>query len=274
MTIMALNPLPPWSAAQVFQWDGRLINSNEPHQHMTFKVMAGKSAPIPTGGGANITGIDRARRKQFTYATGYNAASMDVPICFDATVSYGLYGWTPAELVLNIQKLNWMWGRGKLYANGTHPAQGDPPIVQVSSGDGKTSTNLIPPDYQSDSASDLRWLISNIAWDTNPIIGPGGDVRQWYATVSLIEYVAVPGAPASPRNRQILRGNGAEVRTITTTAAKDTIAKICFASGLTNSTDWALVLVFNTRLKIRSWNARLKPGTLIQIPAGLRTGSS
>jgi hypothetical protein len=268
---MALNPLPPWTPQQVLQFDGQLDNSTEPHQQESFRVLAGTSAPVPTDGWANIIGIDRARRKQFTYATGYNAASMDVPIRFDATISYAPYGWTPKEIVKNIQKLNWMAGRGKLYANGTHPSQGDPPIVQVSSFNGKDVTNLIPPDFQSDSASDLRWLISGLAFDSNPIIGHDGDAHQWDVVVSLIEYVAVPGAPSSPRERQVSRGTGVQIRTITSTAAKNTIAKICSENGLTTSAGWANVLLYNsTRLKIRSWNQVLRAGTVIEIPSGLK----
>jgi hypothetical protein len=263
---------PPWTPQQQYKFTGTLNDAGEPHQKLSFYVLAGVGAPTPTGGWAKINTIDRARRKGFTMPIGYDPAAMDVPVRFEATVDYGAFGWTPAQLEHDIQVLEWMAGRGKLYANGTHPAQGDPPIVQVSSfqADSQSSTNLIPPNFHSDGANDLRWLISNLQYDSGAIRGPLGDRHRQDITVSLVEYVAVPGAPTSPKQRQQGRGNVTGFKTYTTNAAVNTIAMLCLQHGIDKTSLWQQVVTFNQkRLKVRSYNQALKPGTKVHIPSAV-----
>lgn len=273
---------PPWSPQQQYQFTGILNDPDESKQQLGFFVLAGASGAVPTGGWTQISIINRPRRKSFTMPTGYDALSMDVPIRFESTVSYGPFVpgtpqvpggqgpyWTPAQLEQSIQVLEWMAGRGKLYANGTHPAQGDPPIVQVGSyaAGSQVSTNLIPPNFHSDQADDLRWLVSNLQYDTSPIRGPDGDRTQQDVTVSLTEYVAVPGAPTSPRQRQQGRGNVSGFKSYKSTSAHNTIAKICIAHGLNKASAWRHVVAFNqSRLHVRGYNVPLKLNTTVQIP--------
>lgn len=268
---MPVDFAPPWSPQQTYTWTGFLNDPDEPHQTLSFTCLAGVGAPVPTGGGAKINTLDRMRRKGYTMPVGYDPAAMDVPIRFEATVNYGRFGWTPRQITRNIQILEWMRGRGKLYANGTHPAQGDPPIVQVSSfrADGMVS-NLIPPDYHSDGAHDLRWLISNVSYGTDSITGRLGDRLRQDAIVSLIEYVAVPGAPTSPHQRQKGRGRFTGFKTYRTTSAHDTIAKLCLFHGINKASSWTSVVQFNhKRLHVRSYNQHLRSGTKVEIPNNL-----
>lgn len=267
---------PPWTPQQTYTWTGTLNDPDEPFQQLGFTVLAGAGSPIPTQGWTKINTLDRMRRKGYTMPAGYDPCGMDVPIRFESTVNYGSFGWTPAQLVHNDQVLQWMAGRGKLYANGTHPAAGDPPIVQVSSfrADG-TATNLIPPNFHSDGPNDLRWLISNLQYDSNAIRGRGGDIHRQDVTVSLIEYVAVPGAPTSTRRRQQQRGSSSGFKTYTTSAARNTIAKICIAHGINKASSWSTVVQFNaSRLKVRSYNQALRQGTRVQIPNSVFTGGN
>lgn len=270
---------PPWTPQQIYQWNGVLNDPDEPHQKLAFTCLAGIGAPTVTGGWPKINKLDRMRRKGYTMPMGFDPAEMDVPVRFEATVDYGsgtansrMPGgpgpWSPTQIEKSIQVLEWMGGRGKLYNNGTHPAQGDPPIVQVSSfkSDG-TATNLIPPNYHSDAPNDIRWMVSNIQYGSDAIRGSGGDRHRQDATVSLIEYVAVPGAPTSPRTRQQGRGTSTGFKTHKSTASQNTIAKVCQAQGIKHSSDWTTVVNFNqARLHVRSYNATLTPGTSVQIP--------
>lgn len=270
---------PPWTPQQTYTWTGTLNDPDEPHQTLGFTCLAGTAAPTPTAGGAKIRTLDRMRRKGYTMPTGYDPAAMDVPIRFEATVNYGRWGWTPAQIERNIQILEWMWGFGKLYAHGTHPSQGDPPIVQVASFQSNgQSTNLIPPNFHSDGAHDLRWLIANVQYasdSTGCIRGPLGDRRRQDATVSLIEYVAAPGAPTSPAKRQKARGGSSGFRSYSSTSAQDTIAKLCLFHGINSASNWRAVVEFNqARLHIRSYNAHLQRGTKVHIPNSVFTSGN
>lgn len=275
---------PAWSARQVLKFTGILNDPDEPNHTFSFHVLAGVGAPTPTGGWTQVNTIDRPRNKGYTMAAGYPPASMDVPIRFDATTNWGIFGsgpgggqgpWTPQQIEHNIQVLEWMAGRGKLYQNGTHPARGNPPIVQISSfpaGTTSAASNLIPPNFHSNGTHDLRWMISNLQYDTNPIRGSFGDRTQQDVTVSVIENVAVPGAPKSPRQRQRSRSNTQGFVTFTTTQAHPTIASICLAHGIIKTADWTTVVKFNqSRLKVRSYNHHFNPGVKIQVPKNLFT---
>ena len=262
----------PGSPRQQYKFTGTLNDPDEPHQQLSFYVMAGVGGATPTGGWAQITTIDRPRRLGFTMPTGFAPYSMDIPVRFDATVQYSTGGFSEKQLEINIQMLEWMAGRGKLYANGTHPARGNPPIVQVASypAGSDTATNLIPPNFHSEGANDIRWMISNLQYDPSPIRGYLGDRRQQDVTVSVTQYVAVPGAPSSPRVRQQGRAGTGANTTYTTTSAVDTIQKICVRHGITRAQDWTTVVAFNqSTLKVRSYTKSLKPGTKVLVPASV-----
>ena len=266
---MARLPVPPWTPQQTLQWLGTLNDPSEPVRQRTFTTLAGPGGPVPTGGWAQISNIARPRRISFTEVTGYDPLAMDVPIRFDMTVPYaGL----PDDAEAQIQVLEWMAGRGKLYtkASGDHPAQGDPPIIQVTSYDqGNQPTNLIPPNFQSDGAQDVRWLISNLSYDTNPIRDSTGSRIFQDVTVSLTQYVAAPGAPTSVSERQQQRGNP-KVITVVSKQGMDTIMKMCQANGYKQESQWNIVVWDNlATLKVRSYTQKLKYGTKVQIPANV-----
>lgn len=275
----------PWNIQQCYQFDGYLTDPGEPHQHLSLTVLAGPTGPVPTQGWAKINTIDRAHRKGYTMPVGYDPLGMDVAIRFEAMTAYSPVGtgtptmpggpgpWTPAQLETSIQVLEWMAGRGKLYANGTHPASGDPPQVQVSSFQSTgVATNLIPPNFHSNGVADLRWLITNLQFSTDAIRGRLGDRHRQDITVSLIEYVAVPGAPVSARQRQQQRGTSSGFKTFTIDQAHNTIAKLCLYHGINTSAKWTQVVSFNQkRLRIRSYSQTLKPGTKVQIPLSILT---
>jgi hypothetical protein len=260
----------PWTAQQQLKFTGTVIDKYEPSQQLAFYVLAGPGGPNPTGGWGQINTIDRPRSRGYTYSAGYQPRSMDVPVRFLAT-NYAQGGWTPAQVETNIEKLEWMAGFGVLYQDQVG-AKGTPPVVQISSfkAGSSSATPLVPKNFQSNLAGGLRWVISNLQYDPNPIRDSDGYRTQQDMTVSVIEYVAVPGAPTSPRQRQAGRGSNSAFVTVTTTQARDTIAKVCQSLGITSASDWTTVVQFNLkRLKVRSYNKQLKVGTKVQVPASL-----
>lgn len=261
----------PWTAQQQLKFTGTIIDKFEPSQQpLAFYVLAGPGGPNPTGGWGQINTIDRPRNRGYTYAAGYTPRSMDVPIRFLAT-PYAQGGWSPAQVETNIEKLEWMAGFGVLYQDQVG-AKGTPPVVQISSfkAGSSVSTPLVPRNYQSNQAGGLRWVISNLQYDTSPIRDPDGYRTFQDITVSVIEYVAAPGAPTSPQQRQAGRGSNSSFVTVTTTAGRDTIAKVCQSLGITSASDWSVVVQFNlSRLKVRSYHKQLKAGTKVQVPASL-----
>jgi hypothetical protein len=254
---------------QQYQLVGVLTDVGEPHQ--TFPpiiVPAGKGAPTLTDGWAQIQMINRARHVAFTLATGYNPIAMDIPMRFDATIT----GLTAAQVERDNQVLLWLAGRGKLYANGSHPGQGTPPIVQITSFDSHgRATNLIPADFHSDAPNDLRWLISRLQYDPNPMRNAQGDRIRQDVVVSVVEYVAAPGAPASPRQRQKARATASEFKTFLTTTAASTVQTVCLDHGITSAKNMQAVLAHNQQvgLRVRSILQLLPVGTRIQVPATL-----
>jgi hypothetical protein len=273
---------PPWTPQQTLQWNGVLDDLDEPNQSFMFICLAGPGRVNPTAGlGANISVIPKPRRLGFTMPTGFDPMAMDVPIRFDNQIAYR--NW-PAPGARNgkrwaqtiddqIEVLEWMAGRGSLYANGTHPAQGDPPQVQVGSFDGMGNlTNLIPRNWQSTRPKDIKWLVTNISYDnTTARTDRYGNTIFLDATVSLIQYIGVLGAPTAVSQRQKARGNVQSYVVVTASGSVDTIMKLCQNRGLKKASDWQTVITFNLGLggKIRSYTQKLSPGTSVLIPTSL-----
>jgi len=189
----------------------------------SFTVLAGEGAPTITSGWAKWGIIDRPRREGMTVLQGYDPIIMDVPVRFDDVVHQA-----GADLERDIQILHWMAGRGKLYGSGSirigAAGAGDSPLVRVFSSDGAGNQSaLIPPDVH-----DLRWVISGLAFDPNPLRGPHGHRIRQDATITLTQYVGAPGTSldsASNRSR-VRRALRDEYRYFPVTTANNTIRKI------------------------------------------------
>ena len=261
------NPALP---AQVLQFTGSLTDVAQT-SIFAISVLAGAGAPTITGGWAIINTVNRAQRLSYTIPQGYNPLTMDIPIQFEALIAQpsGQYMVSP-DVEADIQVLHWMAGRGKLYAsaaaNGVGaPATGDPPIVNVASVDGNSrETNLIPIDAQG-----VDWLISNIAYDTSPILSTAGNRIRQMATVSVIQYVGAPSTTAdSPTTRAKARNSGtAGYAWRTSTDAQNTIAKLTEKwAGASSTTALQAVLAANPQLKITSWSKALPRGTRVKVP--------
>ena len=272
----------PFTPQQTYVFDGRLTNGNG----YTFRVLAGYAAPKITAGlGSKVNIIDRPLELGFTVPVGYDPFAMDVPIQFEAvTDAYTGFSAITDDLEYDIQKLDWMAGRGRLYGDTqgrstAGPAAGTPPLVTVASLDGSGNpTNLIPTTLHL-----VDWLVTNVAYDdTLPIQSGGGTqasggvirdasgnrVRQ-AAVVSLTQFIAAPGSDSSPASRQTARGQADGFTTFDSRQGLDTIYKIVMyvTGGSATHQDIQTVLAFNRdRLKVTSATKVLKPDTTVRIP--------
>jgi hypothetical protein len=283
----------PWTPQQTYLFYGSLTNVAQVAS-FEFYVLAGDGAPTITAGFVKLNVIDRPQRVGFTVPAGYDPITMDVPIQFESwvrqpadksaiqhvgSISQALTtNQVPDNVEADIQKLEWMAGRGKLYASPPDlgvgsPATGDPPLVTVRSIDGTGSeTNLIPPNLHG-----LEWIVSSIAYDTNPLRDRLGNRRRQAATVTLTQFIAAAGSGLdSPTTRAKARNTQTHYqRPVVTTAAVNTIGLIT-ETYVFNPTWQAklAVLALNKKLgvggvHIRSVNQTLPVGTIIQIPATL-----
>jgi hypothetical protein len=190
-------------------------------QTEAFTALAGEGAPTPSGGYARWNIIGRPQRVGMTVLDGYDPLQVDVPILFDAVVN-------DHDIETDIQKLEWMAGRGILYTSSGvgKPGQGDSPLVTVFSADSRGVPNsLFPAQYQT---SGLRWVITGLAWDTNPLKNGDGDRTRQAVTVTLTEHVSGPGtsydsAATRAKGRQSVAG---QYKSFPVTAAHNTIRKI------------------------------------------------
>lgn len=259
----------PWTPQQTYEFVGVLTNGTDVAT-FSFSVLA-NAPPRVTGGWAKINVIDRPQRLGMTVAQGYDPVTLEVPVQFEAVVRQppGKRAIPGAGVEYDIQQLEWMAGRGKLYGSRQdnkvgHPAVGDPPLVSVASfrSDG-TESNLIPPNLHG-----IEWLLSHVEYDANPIRNRHGDRTRQVATVTLTEYVASPGTTYdSPATRARAKGHHG-YKGFFTTNAVDTIAKITehHAPKATHKNKLEVLDYNKSRLKVRSLHQHLKGHTEVRIP--------
>lgn len=282
----------PWTQQQLYVFVGSLSNIAQVATFQFF-VLAGDGAPNVTAGWAKINIIDRPQRVGFTVPAGYDPITVDIPIQFESWVRQPPFEsavpfFLATDLNINtaaqfaglqveddIQKLEWMAGRGKLFGFGNvfskgvgASATGDPPLVTVRSLDANgNETNLIPKNLHG-----ATWLISSISYGV-PLRDRDGNRRRQPATVTLTEFVAAAGSGLdSPTTRARARTTQAgKYLAVQGAGAYNTIAKLvetyCF-----NPTFQTKVAVLNfnrDRLKIRSVNQALPAGVNVYIPASL-----
>jgi hypothetical protein len=222
------------TSAQHIQFSGSLTNGQTNSTVPPFAVLAQDNlAPTVTDGFAIWNIVSRPQRVAFTVLSGYNPVVMTVPIMFDALSDDPLTSWSaPTEasraagVERAIQQLEWMAGRGKLYASDGNvgaPAQGDSPIVSVSSTNGAgVETNLIPPNCR-----DLEWVITGLDYDTSPLRNANADRVRQLVTVTVTQHVGAPGTSFdSPAVRAKGRAAATGYTYYTITAKDNTIRKI------------------------------------------------
>lgn len=268
----------PFVSPQLYTFVGSLTNVAEVAT-FSFQVLAGDGPPNITAGFVKLNVIDRPQRKGFTIPAGYDPISVDIPVQFESWINQpaGQHAIT-SNVDYDIQQLEWMAGRGKLFASKPDhgvgaPATGDPPLVTVASFDaGGNETNLVPPNLHG-----VLWIVSNIAYDgDNTILGVSGNRRRVPAVVSLTEYVASAGTTLdSPTTRAKARNAlTATNRTYLSTGALNTVSAIVdhYIPNATAQDKQTVRTTTNSKLgvNIRSVLDKLPVGTKVIIPASLQ----
>lgn len=206
-------------------------------------VLAGISAPKVTGGWAKWAEVPRWGRTALTVIEGYDPRKMEVPILFDSLLT----GQSREDIEENVQKLEWMAGRGTPPGVSTADAVGESPLVRVfankigseNAGLGSESP-LIPIGIHNSGypdAGNIHWLVTSIDFYDEPqsagnlsplatLRDQGGARLRQAATVTLLErtsYNFDAGAKARAEARAKLRHKLFEVKT---TAGRNTIKKV------------------------------------------------
>ena len=154
----------------------------------SFNVLAGDTAPTISDGYAKFQTQDRRQRVGLTVFTGYNPLAMTVPVRFENVLDG-----QGAGIEDDIRLLERMAGRGAFVG----AAQGQPPVVRVSTTDGQGRVvPLIPSTYQfsAQNPSAPLWRVSGVAWSNavdDPLRNSAGNRIRQTAVVTLQEHVKI-----------------------------------------------------------------------------------
>ncbi len=153
-------------------------------QKRVVEVLADEAAPTPSAGYAKWVHIPRPQRTALTILEGYEPMTLTVPVLFDAIRSGTMYR---ENVEFQIQKLEWMAGRGILFKKPYKPGVGKPPLVEVYSAKfEQRSTELIPKPFQTPN---IKWYVDDLTFDEHPLRGTQGARRRQACVVRLIQYV-------------------------------------------------------------------------------------
>lgn len=274
--------LPAIGQAQYIVFTGSLAGGNK-SATQKFTVLAGDGAPTITDGYANWNTVARDQQVGMTTLAGYNPMALTVPIRFDCyqtdwlDTQNGRPNQHAFELEADIEKLDWMGGRGKLFGpSGIGIAGvGDSPLVTVASIDSQGSpTPLVPPTVHG-----LQWVVSAITWDPSPVRNNDGYRTRQDVTVALLEWVQDSFSASADSSSARAVATGAitdQYQVVVTTSALNTIQKIAGKYAAGNPTAPAQILAANksnTRIGT-SYTKQLPNGTRIKVPLTLIQGLS
>jgi hypothetical protein len=259
----------PGTTQQRIVFTGSFIRGTKPERN-SFTVLAGEEAPTITGGFGQWAEVERPQVESLPVLTHFGTLTMTVPILFEAVMadSVDITNKTPNEagklLEEDISVLEWMGGRGEL-AEG---ANGVTPLVRVYSVNNAAKEHpLIPPGAQG-----VKWIVSGITFDANPLRNAGGFRIRQAVTVELKKYVLRPGdeSPDGPAAR--LRAQKADKGNVIVHTKKglDTVQQIA-SKVLEEPSAARKILQYNNKYN-RKWkhgmNAEkhLKIGTEVWLP--------
>jgi hypothetical protein len=222
----------------------------------TFRVLAGKGAPIPTEGWPKIAKVQRFQRVSLTVPEGYDPYVLSVPVLFDAVALTQ----NRPNVEADIQTLEWMAGRSP-----RGESQGPPPQVMIYSTDSQGNlTNLVPKQFQTVNGASQQWYLTALTFDPNPLKERRGDRIRQEATITLTEIVATESQVQSARAQREAVAN--KYRTVRSDAAANTIKRIAIREGLPEG--WRAILAANRNLGTNA-EKHLPAGTKVKIPETL-----
>ena len=261
--------------AQYITFIGTLANGTKPPEENVVTVLAGEGAPTVTGGWPNWLTLERPQRVGMTVLQGYPPIKLAIPVRFEALLASE----QPYDVEREIQKLEWMGGRGR--PQGTHPkpggtfkgqpghdALGDSPLIEVRTNNESKMIALVPVQFQS-VLYVLDGEAGGIVFDPNPLRDTGGARVRQLATVYLKQFVASPGNSAdSPSSRAEARAGGkGKGITVASTAVLSTVNKLAIHYTKTAETAREIIAA-NKNNKAIGTNPEktLKTGTRVHIP--------
>jgi hypothetical protein len=266
-------PTPGPIPAQHFKFIGVLTNGTA-FGHHEFTVLADEGAATITGGWAKWAVVDRPQRVGMTVLQGYDPVTLDVPILFDGIVQAD-----GADLERDIQALEWMAGRGRLFAAGGHvgaAGQGDSPIVNVfSAASDGVETPMIPPNVQG-----LDWVVTGISYDANPLRARSGHRIRQAVTVTLTQHVGSPGTSldSAAVRAKARQGTAGRYKVVVTTTGVDTYQQIA-AKYAPKPTFKSAVAIMNANktnanrhARQRSVGKHMGPHVRVRIPLAIYEG--
>jgi len=262
---------PPYGRAQTVTFAGTLTNGTDFVAH-SFYALAGDGAPTVTSGWAKWAVIDRPQRVGMTVLQGYDPLVMSIPIRFDQVAHDTADGNSIEE---DTQILEWMAGRGILYSGSPFsPALGDSPLVTVIAADNSGNPiPLVPLQYQG---AGINWVITDLAYDQNPLRNAGGHRIRQDVTVTLLQHVPSPfdtGNDSASTRAKARNGQAGKTYTVTVRAGLRTYQEIATRSAH-NPSAAKQILDANKTTKglksIRSINAQLPVGAKVKVPLSIR----
>lgn len=261
----------PYGRLQTITFAGQLTDGSTTYEY-SFSVLAGAEAPTVMGGWAKWAVVDRPQRVGVTQLQGYDPLTLDVPVLFDSVVYPPVDGFTVEQ---QIEILEWMGGRGRLYTGGHFsPGLGDSPLVTLITADAHGhQTELVPLSYQGAS---MPWLVIGIDYDQNPLRDEQGRRIRQAATVHLLQHVSGPNDTGndSPSTRAHARqGQKGKFSSVTVRPGYRTYQEIAtrFAHNPTAARE---ILKANENVKklksVRSVNATLPTGARVRVPLSVQ----
>ena len=262
--------MPPYSRSQAITFAGSLTDGTHWEKH-SFTVLAGDGGPVPSGGWAKWAVVDRPQRVGVTVFQGYDPITLTVPVRFDAVAYPAIDGQSIED---DIDRLEWMAGRGKLYFNTPFsPGLGENPLVQISAADAHgIPVPLVPLVWQGAGAT---WLVTDIAYGDAIRDESGQRIRQ-DVTVTLLQHIAGPfdSGNDSPATRAKGRaGQKGKFSTVTVRVGLRTYQEIAtrFAHNPGAAKQIMDANKTSKKLKsIRSVTAQLPNGAKVKVPLSVR----
>jgi len=261
----------PYGRSQTIQFAGSLTDGTHWVKH-SFFCLAGDTAPTVNGGYAKWSVVDRPQRIGTTVFQGYDPITLTIPILFDAVAYPPIDG---QSLEDDIDRLDWMGGRGALYAGTPFaPGVGESPLIAVSTSDASGKpTPLIPLVWQNAGES---WVVTDIAYDDGALRDESGARIRQAATVTLLQHIQGPFDTGNDSAATRAKGRNSQANkfsTVTVRAGLSTYQEIAtrFAH---NPPAAKTIMDANKTVKklksIRSVNAKLPAGTKVKVPLSVR----
>lgn len=167
-------------------------------EEQEFDVLADNDGVVPVGGWPKIAKVARPQAVSVTVLEGWDPIELAIAVIF-------LSGPDREDVELNIQKLEWMAGRGILFKGKPgHPGKAPLPSIRIWSEDGHGhEVPLVPKQYQTKG---LRWKVTDIAINKDVDRARSAHRTRQPVVITVLQDESSPTS-ASAVQRAALRGS-------------------------------------------------------------------